>query len=59
MPGAVTAGVLRQAEAETGVPMASFVYDGEREGVNDRLGTYLANLRGAKDRVGLAPGAAV
>jgi predicted nucleotide-binding protein (sugar kinase/HSP70/actin superfamily) len=44
MPGAITAGVLRQAEAETGVPMASFVYDGEREGVNDRIATYLSNL---------------
>ena len=50
MPGAITAGVLRQAEAETGVPMTSFVYDGEREGVNDRLATYLANHREPKGR---------
>ncbi len=48
MPGAMTAGVLRHVETETGVPVASLVYDGEHEGVNDRLATYLANLRERK-----------
>jgi len=46
MPGAMTAGVLQQLESETGVPMLSLTYDGERAGVNDRLAIYLSNLRG-------------
>ncbi|MFH1467995.1 MAG: acyl-CoA dehydratase activase-related protein [Pseudomonadota bacterium] len=49
MPGAITAGVLQALEAEHGVPVANMFYDGEGGGVNDRLTTYLANLRQAAD----------
>lgn len=45
MPGAMTAAVLQQVEAETGVPMVNLVYDGQHSGVNERLTSYLANLR--------------
>ncbi len=45
MPGAMTTGILQQAETETGVPMISLTYDGEQLGVNDRIVTYLTNLR--------------
>ncbi|MBN1334392.1 MAG: hypothetical protein JXB39_00365 [Deltaproteobacteria bacterium] len=44
MPGALTSGILQAVEAETGVPMATMVYDGEGGGANRRIATYLANL---------------
>jgi predicted nucleotide-binding protein (sugar kinase/HSP70/actin superfamily) len=50
MPGTMTAGILQQLESETGVPVLSLAYDGEQSGVNDRIATYLSNLRGVESR---------
>ncbi len=44
MPGSMTSGVFQEVEEKYGVPVANMFYDGEGD-LNDRIDTYLANLR--------------
>ena len=45
MPGTITAGLCREVQARTGIPMVSLFYDGEA-GANRRLEVFLAALTG-------------
>jgi len=43
MPGTITSALLRELQAQVGIPIVSMFYDGE-PGLNDRLAVFLNNL---------------